>query len=270
VEDYFHVSAFEPYISRDQWDRLPSRVEANTGKVRDLLAASGARATFFVLGWVAERHPALIRRSVAEGHELACHGRDHTRVTQQTPQQFREDVRESKALLEELGGVAVQGYRAASYSIGATNLWALTVLQEEGFAYSSSIYPIRHDHYGMPEAPRFAFRPEQAEGLLEVPITTVNVLGRTLPCGGGGYFRLLPYAYYRWSIARVNRAERQPAVFYFHPWELDPDQPRQAGLNWKSRFRHYLNLDKTEPRLKRLLADFRWNTLASVYLGEAA
>lgn len=269
VEDYFQVSAFEPYISRAQWDRLPRRVEVNTGKALDLLAASGARATFFVLGWVAERHPALIRRIVAEGHELACHGRDHTRVTQQTPQQFREDVRETKALLQDLGGVAVRGYRAASYSIGATNLWALTVLQEEGFAYSSSIYPIRHDHYGMPEAPRFAFHPEQAGGLLEVPITTVNVLGRTLPCGGGGYFRLLPYAYYRWSIGHVNRTERQPAVFYFHPWELDPDQPRQAGLNWKSRFRHYLNLDKTEPRLKRLLADFRWDTLAAVYLDGA-
>jgi len=267
VEDYFHVSAFEPYISRDQWDHLPCRVEANTGKVLDLLAANGARATFFVLGWVAERYPALIRRIVGEGHELACHGRDHTRVTQQTPEQFREDVRDSKALLEQLGGVAVQGYRAASYSIGATNLWALTVLQEEGFRYSSSIYPIRHDLYGMPGAPRFAFHPQQAERLLEVPITTVTVLGKTLPCGGGGYFRLLPYAYYRWSIVRINRDEGQPAVFYFHPWELDPEQPRQSRLDWKSRLRHYLNLDKTEPRLRRLLADFRWDTLAAVYLG---
>jgi polysaccharide deacetylase family protein (PEP-CTERM system associated) len=266
VEDYFHVSAFEPYISRDQWDRLPCRVEANTGKVLDLLAASGARATFFVLGWVAERYPGLIRRIVAEGHELACHGRDHTRVTQQTPDQFRADIRESRQLLEDRGGVAVLGYRAASYSIGASNLWALTVLEEEGFRYSSSIYPIRHDLYGMPGGPRFAFRPWQAQQLLEIPITTVELLGRRLPCGGGGYFRLLPYAYYRWSIVRVNRVEGQLAVFYFHPWELDPDQPRQTGLDWKTRLRHYLNLDKTEPRLKRLLADFHWDTLAAVYL----
>jgi polysaccharide deacetylase family protein (PEP-CTERM system associated) len=268
VEDYFHVSAFEPYISRDRWDSLPCRVEDNTRKVLDLFAAHRVRATFFVLGWVAERYPALVRDIVACGHELACHGRDHTRVTEQTPGQFRDDIRYSKQLLEDCAGVPVIGYRAASYSIGAGNLWALASLQEAGFAYSSSIYPIRHDIYGMPDGSRFPFHPDNAPELLEIPVSTTCLGTKRLPCGGGGYFRLLPLAYYRWAIGRVNRMEQQSTVFYFHPWEIDPDQPRQQGLDLKTRFRHYLNLHKTEAKLSRLLRDFQWDTMAAVFLPE--
>ncbi|MBL8246997.1 MAG: DUF3473 domain-containing protein [Candidatus Competibacter sp.] len=268
VEDYFQVSAFEPYIPRDRWDQLPQRVERNTRLILDLFAAQGAKATFFTLGWVAERHPALIRRIVAEGHELASHGYAHIRVTQQTPAQFREDVTRTKALLEDLGGVAVQGYRAASYSIGAGNLWALAELEQAGYRYSSSIYPIRHDLYGMPEAPRFAFHPANAPTLLEVPITTVTVFGQTLPCGGGGFFRLWPYALSRWALRRVNQSDQQSGIFYFHPWEIDPDQPRQPGINFKTRLRHYLNLSRMERRLQALLRDFRWDRMDRVFLAE--
>ena len=268
VEDYFQVSAFEPYIPRDRWDQLPQRVERNTRLILDLFAAQGAKATFFTLGWVAERHPALIRRIVAEGHELASHGYAHIRVTQQTPAQFREDVTRTKALLEDLGGVAVQGYRAASYSIGAGNLWALAELEQAGYRYSSSIYPIRHDLYGMPEAPRFAFHPANAPTLLEVPITTVTVFGQTLPCGGGGFFRLWPYALSCWALRRVNQSDRQSGIFYFHPWEIDPDQPRQPGINFKTRLRHYLNLSRMERRLQALLRDFRWDRMDRVFLAE--
>jgi polysaccharide deacetylase family protein (PEP-CTERM system associated) len=269
VEDYFHVSAFEPYIARSQWDAMPCRVERNTRKVLDLLAAHGVRGTFFVLGWVAERYPELVRQIVAEGHELGCHGRDHIRVSELSPEQFRDDIGYSKQLLEDCAGVDVRGYRAPSYSIGKGNLWALELLQDAGFAYSSSIYPIRHDLYGMPEASRFPFHPDNAPKLLEIPVSTVVFAGKQLPCGGGGYFRLLPYAYYRWAIGRVNRGEGQSTVFYFHPWELDPEQPRQRGLDAKTRFRHYLNLDKTEDRLRRLLADFRWDTMSAVFLPKA-
>lgn len=268
VEDYFQVSAFEPYIPRDRWNQLPQRVERNTHRILDLFAAQGVKATFFTLGWVAERHPTLIQRIVAEGHELASHGYAHIRVTQQTPAQFREDVTRTKALLEDLGGVTVQGYRAASYSIGASNLWALAELEQVGYRYSSSIYPIRHDLYGMPEAPRFAFHPANAPALLEVPITTVTVFGQTLPCGGGGFFRLWPYALSRWALRRVNQDDRQSGIFYFHPWEIDPDQPRQPGINLKTRLRHYLNLSRMERRLQALLRDFRWDRMDRVFLTE--
>lgn len=268
VEDYFQVSAFESYIPRERWDQLPQRVERNTHRILDLFAAQGVKATFFTLGWVAERHSALIQRIVAEGHELASHGYAHIRVTQQTPAQFREDVTRTKTLLEDLGGVAVQGYRAASYSIGASNLWALAELEQAGYRYSSSIYPIRHDLYGMPEAPRFAFRPVNAPTLWEVPITTVIVFGQTLPCGGGGFFRLWPYALSRWALRRVNQADQQSGIFYFHPWEIDPDQPRQPGINFKTRLRHYLNLSRMERRLQALLRDFRWDRMDRVFLTE--
>jgi len=266
VEDYFHVSAFEPYIRRDQWNELPCRVEENTDRILRIFAEAGVHATFFTLGWVAERYPALVKRIVQAGHELACHGYSHVRVTQQTPAEFRNDVVRAKRLLEDLGGVPVLGYRAASYSIGSKNLWALEVLEEAGFRYSSSIYPVKHDLYGMPEAPRFAFRPCRPDGLLEIPVTTVKLGHNKLPCGGGGYFRLLPYRVSRWAIERVNRKDRQSSVFYFHPWEIDPDQPRQRGISLKTRFRHYLNLSRTESRLRRLLQDFRWNTMAHVFL----
>lgn len=266
VEDYFQVSAFAGTISRDDWERLPCRVEANTGRILDCFEHHGVQATFFTLGWVAERYPRLIRRITEAGHELACHGYDHRRVTEQTPAAFREDVRRSKTILEQIAGRAVLGYRAASYSIGRTTLWALPILQELGFRYSSSIYPVRHDLYGMPEAPRFRFLPSHAGNLLEIPVTTVRLAGQNLPCGGGGYFRLLPYPVSRWAMRRVNRVDRQPCVFYFHPWEIDPAQPRQAGISFKTRFRHYLNLAAMERRLRRLLGDFRWGTMEAVFL----
>ncbi len=266
VEDYFQVSAFERHIARDSWDKLPCRVERNTNRVLELFADHGVRATFFTLGWVAERYPCLIRHIVDAGHELACHGYNHVRVTEQTPVEFSTDVKQAKQLLEDISGCPVLGYRAASYSIGAKNLWALQVLAELGFQYSSSIYPVKHDLYGMPEAPRFRFRPVGAEDLQEFPITTVRFGGRNFPCGGGGYFRLLPYGVSRWAIARVNASERQSCIFYFHPWEIDPDQPRQKGISAKTRLRHYLNLSRMERRLDRLLRDFRWDTMANVFL----
>ncbi len=264
VEDYYQVSAFEPHVRRDEWSSYESRVERNTERILDIFEAHGVRATFFMLGIVAERHPALVKRLVAGGHELASHGYSHVRVTQQRPEEFREDVVRTKRLLEDIGGCVVRGYRAASYSIGATNLWALDVLGETGHDYSSSIYPIRHDLYGMPGAPRFAFR-HNGNGLLEVPVTTVRVLNQTLPCGGGGYFRLLPYAVSRWAMQRVNRQDRQSCVFYFHPWEIDPAQPRPRDLRLKTRIRHYLNLDRMEQRLARLLKDFRWGRMDHIF-----
>ena len=266
VEDYFQVSAFEPHIDRRDWEAIPCRVERNMDRILQLFSGRGVKATFFTLGWIAERYPAMVRRLITEGHEVASHGYEHTRVTQQDPARFRQDVRRTKALLEDLSGTEVKGYRAASYSIGADNLWALDVLHEEGYRYSSSIYPIHHDLYGMPDAPRFAFR-TRPEGILEIPVTTSQLGGRKLPCGGGGYFRLLPYRVSRWAMRRVNRADGEPCLFYFHPWEIDPDQPRQAGVSMKTRIRHYLNLGRTEARLKRLLDDFHWDRMDRVFLG---
>jgi polysaccharide deacetylase family protein (PEP-CTERM system associated) len=264
VEEYFQVAAFERQIGREDWDKYPSRVAYSTGRVLDLFAAKGVQATFFCLGWIAERHPDLVRRIVADGHELASHGYDHTRVITMDPARFREDVTRTKRILEDVGGVPVRGYRAPSYSIGAGNLWALDVLQETGHAYSSSIYPIRHDLYGMPEAPRFAFRLRE-QAILEIPVTTVEWAGSNLPAGGGGYFRLLPYPAFRWGLRRVNGRDRQPGIFYFHPWEVDADQPRVAGASLKSRFRHYVNLGTMEARLARLLDDFQWGRMDAVF-----
>lgn len=260
VEDYFQVSAFERYIERDTWDKQECRVERNVERILELFAAHGVKATFFTLGWIAERYPEMVRRMVAEGHELASHGWSHVRVTQQDEPAFRQDVLRTKALLEDLSGQEIIGYRAASYSIGASNLWALDVLQETGHRYSSSIYPIKHDLYGMPEAPRFAFKPGDGD-FLEFPVTTVNLAGKNLPCGGGGWFRLVPYSGMRWAMRQVNRTDRESAIFYFHPWEIDPDQPRQQGLDAKTRFRHYLNLKRMAGRLDRLLGDFTWGRM---------
>jgi polysaccharide deacetylase family protein (PEP-CTERM system associated) len=268
VEDYFHVSAFERHILRADWDRLPCRVELNTDKILGIFSEKGVKATFFTLGWVAERYPNLIRRIVADGHELACHGYSHVRVTLQTPSEFREDVIRAKELLEAVGGVRVKGYRAASYSIGSGNLWALQVLEELGFDYSSSIYPVRHDLYGMPEAQRFAFRPENAPNLLEIPVSTVAFGKKNFPCGGGGFFRLFPYPVSRWAIDRVNKVDHQASVFYFHPWEIDPDQPRQSGIDLKTRIRHYLNLSRMESRLLKLLQDFHWDTMENIFVNQ--
>lgn len=266
VEEYFQVTALEGRVARDAWERLPGRVEVNCDRVMTLFDEKAVKATFFVLGWIAERHPRLVRRIIEGGHELASHGYNHLPATRQTPAQFYEDVVKTKRLLEDIAGCAVNGYRAASFSIGADNLWALEELHRAGYVYSSSIYPIRHDLYGMPGAPRFAFYPSGAGGILEIPVSTVTVLQRRFPCGGGGYFRLLPYPYFRWALRRVNRREGMPCIFYLHPWEIDPGQPRQDGLGWKNRLRHYVNLDKTERRLRTLLDDFIWDRVDRVFL----
>ncbi len=266
VEDYFQVSAFEPHIDRAEWDRYSCRIERNIENILELFDRHHAYATFFTLGWVAERYPGVIRRIIENGHELASHGLSHVRVDKQDPDLFRDDVKRAKALLEDVGGSAVNGYRAASFSIGQRTPWAFDVLAEEGYRYSSSIYPIRHDHYGMPEAPRFAFRTNPNQDFIEVPITTLSLWGHNLPCGGGGYFRLLPYAVSRWSLRQVNKIEGAPCILYFHPWELDPEQPRIPGLSLKTRFRHYVNLGQMQDRLSAVLRDFHWNRMDEIFL----
>jgi len=277
VEDYFQVQALASVFPRSAWDGCPSRVERNTERLLQLFDDAGVKGTFFTLGWIAERHPALVRRIAEGGHEVASHGYEHARVDGQTPEAFRADVRRSRGILEDAGGGAVRGYRAATFSVGPRTPWAWRVLEEEGFTYSSSIYPVARDFYGVPDAPRGPYRPEGAEQLVEIPISTVRLMRRNLPCGGGGYFRLLPYGLSRAAIGRINRGEQRPAVFYIHPWEVDPDQPRARGAPLKSRLRHYMNLSRTAGRLQRLLADFRWDRMDRVFvdapparIGEAA
>ncbi|MBV8380866.1 MAG: DUF3473 domain-containing protein [Paucibacter sp.] len=267
VEDYFQVSAFAPYIRREAWNDCECRVERNVARILELLAQHDTRATFFTLGWVAERYPQLVRDIVAGGHELASHGFGHQRASELSPEAFRSDIRRAKDILEQLGGVAVKGYRAPSFSIGKQNLWAFDELLAAGYVYSSSVYPIAHDHYGMPDSPRFAY--QVRPGLLEIPISTCRLMERNLPSSGGGYFRLLPYAATRWLISRVNRNDQAPAVFYFHPWEIDVDQPRVAGIDLKTRFRHYVNIGRTEGRVQRLLADFSWGRMDDIFLTPA-
>jgi len=264
VEDYFMVSAFSAHVPRADWDRLPCRVEDNVDRILALLAEHDVHATFFTLGWVAERYPALVRRIIEGGHELASHGYEHHRATDQGYGEFLADIRLAKAVLEDIAGQPVRGYRAPSFSVGPDNDWAFDCIATAGYRYSSSVYPIRHDHYGVPDGPRFAH--EVREGLLEVPVATVRVLQSNWPAGGGGYFRLLPYRVSRWSLRRVNAVDGRPAMFYFHPWELDPGQPRVAGPGAKARFRHYLNLEHMAPRLRRLVADFRWDRADRVFL----
>jgi polysaccharide deacetylase family protein (PEP-CTERM system associated) len=263
VEDYFQVSAFEPSVTRGTWALRESRVCRNTERLLDLFSAVRVRATFFVLGWVAERFPALVRRIVLEGHELASHGFEHRLVYSQTPREFREDLRRARVALEAAGGSPVLGYRAPSYSIVRESMWALDVLIDEGFVYDSSIYPIRHDRYGIPDWNREVHQIERPGGRIwELPGSTIRIASTNLPIGGGGYFRLLPYGWTRLGIQRLN-AGGQPAIFYLHPWEIDPEQPRiPAGP--LSTFRHYRNLSRTEPRLKRLLAEFRFGTVSDV------
>jgi polysaccharide deacetylase family protein (PEP-CTERM system associated) len=268
VEDYFQVSAFAPYIQRRDWDSRECRVERNVNRILELLATGGdVKATFFTLGWIAERYPQLVRRIVDGGHELASHGYGHERVSDLSPEAFLQDAQRSKALLEDLGGAPVLGYRAPSFSIGTANLWAFDVLARAGYRYSSSIYPIKHDHYGMPDSPRFAYR--VGAGLMEIPVTTLRLFKRNLPSSGGGYFRLLPYAMSRWMLQQVNRRDQEPAIFYFHPWEIDVGQPRIAGINMKTRFRHYVNIPRTEARLQHLLRDFRWGRMDDIFLRPA-
>ncbi|MCD6671497.1 MAG: DUF3473 domain-containing protein [Burkholderiaceae bacterium] len=263
VEDYFQVAAFAPYIDRGRWDTMPCRVERNIARILELLDRHDTRATFFTLGWIAERYPAMIRDIVARGHELASHGYSHRRASEQTREAFHDDLARAKALLEDIGEVAVRGYRAPSFSIGASNLWAHEVIAETGHAYSSSVYPIAHDHYGMPDAPRFAWR--TPSGVVEIPPSSLRMLGRNLPASGGGYFRLLPYPVSRWSLRRINGRDGEACVFYFHPWEIDPEQPRIGEAGVKSRFRHYVNLERTAGRLDRLLHDFRWGRVDEVF-----
>ena len=270
VEDYFQVSALAPHFPRQIWDQQPCRVERNVDRMLGMLADSQALATFFTLGWVAERFPDMVKRIVAGGHELASHGYGHQRASDLTPAEFFDDITRAKKILEDLGGQAVIGYRAPSFSIGENNLWALDSLGEAGYQYSSSIYPIHHDHYGMPNAPRFAFRPSDSKTLLELPATTIRLFNRNLPAAGGGYFRLLPYQMSRWSINRVNNVDKQACIFYCHPWEIDPEQPRPNGMTLKTRFRHYLNLGRTESRLRTLLKDFRWGRVDQIFLGKAS
>ena len=261
VEDWFQVAAFAPYIDRKDWDSLECRVERNVDVLLETLDKRQVKATFFTLGWIAERYPAMVGRIVAGGHELASHGYGHHMIGELGPQLFREDVVKAKAILESLAGCEVIGYRAPSFSVGRDTLWALDILAETGHSYSSSIYPIKHDLYGMPEAPRFA---HQRSGLLEIPATTIRLGERNYPASGGGYFRLLPYPVSRWSVQRVNRADRQAAVFYCHPWEIDPGQPRMNQASSKSRFRHYVNQTRMLGKIDRLLRDFRWGTVAQV------
>jgi polysaccharide deacetylase family protein (PEP-CTERM system associated) len=268
VEDYFQVTALSERVARSEWERLPARVERNTDAVLELFAESGAKATFFVLGWVAERHPALVRRIAEDGHEIASHGYEHVRATLQDPGQFRADVGKTKRILEDVSGQEIRGYRAASFSLTPAMTWAYESLFDCGYRYSSSVYPISHDLYGSPEALVTPYHPLTGRDFWEIPVSALGLAGRRLPCGGGGYFRLLPYLYSAWALDHINRREGRPCVFYFHPWEIDPDQPRVAALSLKSRLRHYTNLRLMKGKLRRLLRDFDWDRLDRVFLSE--
>ncbi|KPF52891.1 polysaccharide deacetylase [Novosphingobium sp. AAP1] len=269
VEEWFQVGAFEKVIDRAAWDGLDSRVERNVQAILAMFAAAGAKGTFFTLGWVAQRHPALVRAIADAGHEVASHGWDHQRVFTMDAAQFAADLARARDALEQASGQAVTGYRAPSFSIDARTPWAHEVLAQAGYAYSSSVAPIVHDHYGWREAPRFAFRPVPGSALLEIPVTTAEVAGRRMAAGGGGFFRLLPYGVSSWAVRQVNAAGR-PAAFYFHPWEIDPDQPRRTDAPWRSRFRHYTNLSVMAGKLERLLRDFSWGRMDAVARAEAA
>jgi len=264
VEDYFHVSVFDGIVPRSQWDTMESRVVRNTERLLDIFDEFEVHSTFFVLGWVGERHPDLVKTIASRGHEVASHGYAHRLVYDQTRAAFREDVRRAKAILEEASGRRVIGYRAPSYSITPRSLWALDVLIEEGHRYDASVFPVHHDRYGIPGSPRHAHRLERSAGsIVEAPASTVRLAGVNLPIAGGGYFRLLPYMWTRWGIDRLNTVEQRPAIFYLHPWEIDPDQPRIAAAAL-SRLRHYRNLDKTEGRLRRLMRDFKFSTVSTL------
>jgi polysaccharide deacetylase family protein (PEP-CTERM system associated) len=259
VEDWFQVSALAPHVPRAQWEQVECRIESNIARLLELLARRRARATFFTLGWIAQRYPGVVRAIVAGGHELASHGYGHQRVSELGFTEFRDDVTRAKRLLEDIGGVAVAGYRAPSFSIGRGNLWAFDVLRDAGYRYSSSVYPVQHDHYGMPDAPRVPF--VTPSGVVEIPPSTVRRFGRSWAASGGGWFRFWPYPVSRALIRGAARELAQPAMFYLHPWEIDPAQPRVSGLGLKTRVRHYLNLHRTYARLERLLGDFRWDRM---------
>lgn len=270
VEDWFQVGAFETVIDRKDWDSLECRVERNTDNVIALFEEAGVKATFFTLGWVAERYPALIQRIVGAGHEIASHGYGHDRVFTLTPQQFAADIERTRKLLEDASGKKVTGYRAPSFSIDQRTPWAHEILADQGYTYSSSVAPVKHDHYGWAEAPRFAFRPVAGSDFLEIPVTTAELGSKRLAAGGGGFFRLLPYTFSRWAIRQVNTRDNRPAVIYFHPWEIDPEQPRVANAPIKSKLRHYTKLDVMADKLRRLPQDFRWERLDSIVAREQA
>jgi polysaccharide deacetylase family protein (PEP-CTERM system associated) len=269
VEDWFQVGAFENVIARDSWDSLADRVERNVDEILALFGEAGVRATFFTLGWVAQRHAGLIRRIAEQGHEIASHGWDHARVHTLDRASFAHDIRKARVSIEDAAGVAVTGYRAPSFSIDQRTPWAHVELAEQGYAYSSSVAPVAHDHYGWREAPRFAFRPVAGSSLVEIPVTTAEFAGRRLAAGGGGFFRVLPYAFSRWAVRQVNRREGRPAVFYFHPWEIDPEQPRVESAPLKSRLRHYTNLHGMAPKLRKLVNEFAWGRMDQLAHSEA-
>jgi len=269
VEDWFQVGAFEKVIDRENWSSLATRVERNCDEILRLFSDAGVKGTFFTLGWVAERNPALMRRIAEEGHEVASHGWDHERVFRLGREAFAADINRARKVIEDASGQTVKGYRAPSFSIDARTPWAFEVLAEQGYAYSSSVAPIAHDHYGWREAPRFAFRPIAEAELIEIPVTTARFAGRRLAAGGGGFFRVLPYGFSRWAIRQVNRDDRRPAVFYFHPWEIDPGQPRVEGAPLRSRFRHYTNLSVMADKLERLVGEFRWGRMDELAAREA-
>ncbi|MDP2130522.1 MAG: DUF3473 domain-containing protein [Erythrobacter sp.] len=270
VEDWFQVGAFENVIARGEWESIRTRVEDNVYRVIDLLAEADVRATFFTLGWVAQRHPNMIRRIADAGHELASHGYDHARVFTLDRPAFAEDIRKAREIIEDCAGVAITGYRAPSFSIDHRTPWAFAELAAQGYAYSSSVAPVAHDHYGWPEAPRFAFRPLAWSSLVELPVTTALLGGRRVAAGGGGFFRVLPYAFSRWAIRQVNREEGRPAVFYFHPWEVDPDQPRMPHAPMRSRLRHYTGLSRMAGKLRELVNEFRWGRMDMIAHRESA
>jgi polysaccharide deacetylase family protein (PEP-CTERM system associated) len=269
VEDWFQVSAFEHLVAKESWAERECRIPRNVDRVLELYDGAGVHGTFFTLGWVAEHFPEIVRRIAAEGHEVASHGMRHVRVWDQSPDEFRADVERAKGLLEDVSGQGIRGYRAASWSLDQRTPWAHRILAEAGYKYSSSVYPILHDHYGLPNAPAYPFYVRSA-GILEIPASTTRLLGRNLPAAGGGYFRLLPLAVSRWLMRRIPRTSELPAIFYFHPWELDPGQPRMQGISMRTRFRHYLNLQRFEPRLRRLLRDLNWGRMDEIYLGNVS
>jgi polysaccharide deacetylase family protein (PEP-CTERM system associated) len=270
VEDYFHVQAFAKVIGRGDWERYPSRVERNTLRLLEIFARIEVRATFFVLGWVAERFPGLVQAIGKAGHRIGCHGYGHQMISGSSERVFRNDLRRAKQILEDIAGIPITSFRAPSYSITAKTLWAFEVLGEEGFEYDSSIFPVVHDNYGIPDAPRFPYvkRLQCGRQIREFPPSTLRLLGSNIPVAGGGYLRLFPYKITAWAIRHLNQVERQPAMVYLHPWEIDPDQPRIAA-SWLSRFRHYNNLDSTETKCLKLLDDFAWAPMEEVLARES-
>jgi len=265
VEDYFHVAALAESIDRGSWDSIPTRVQRNTDTLLELFDEASTKATFFVLAWVAEKHPQIVRAICDAGHELACHGYSHELIYRQTPAVFSAETQKAKSILEDLSGVAVNGYRAASYSITKQSIWALDILVEAGFSYDSSIVPVYHDLYGLIDAKDIPHRLVLRDGrsIDEFPPSTISILGHTIPIGGGGYFRIFPYWFSHWGLSQINRKRQIPFAFYLHPWEIDPDQPR-VKTSLKSRFRHYTNLHKCQKRLVRLLSQFQFGTMRSV------